>query len=605
MDDAAPTMSSATVVVPPRDGAVAQAPDRAADPALDWPPMLVRRVAPQPLPDARLLWRNDALLDMLGLASADRSDERLRAVCAGERPWPGQAAEPMATAYAGHQFGAWTAALGDGRVLTLARVDTPAGSQEVQLKGAGATPFARGSDGRAVLRSTLREALACEALHALGVPTTRALAIVGSALSVEREGRPEPTAVLARCAASHARFGHFEWLARGAPLPPGLAAAEAPVWRRHQLAALADALIARHDPDLAGATGRHGVWLTRLAQRHARLVAQWQVLGFCHGVLNTDNCSVLGLTLDYGPFGFLERFRPHHVCNASDTEGRYHWAAQPAVMRWNLERLLEACAPLLAGAGGGAAVGSADAGWVAAAAAGAQADILRVHDETLASALRQRWSARLGLPGLGGDGSRPDAAAATGADHRLRQDQAAALCQRWLGLLQRARADFTLGWRALADAAADGRALRTLPAALSPEPAATVAPAGAAFAAVPDAAPPAAASATALPASELAAALGAWQADWQALRAALGVHGPADHARLLAREPAFARANPAIVLRNHAAQTAIEAAHQGDLGPFHHLMGLLADPWRPGAADAPAARPPTAAQAALEIGCSA
>ena len=265
---------------------------------------------------------------------------------------------------------------------------------ELQLKGAGPTPFARGADGRAVLRSSIREVLASEALHALGVPTTRALALIGSPLPVERDGT-ETAAVVCRVAPSFLRFGHFEYL------------------RHHgledSLKRLADWAMAQHFPHCANATE----WLADVARRSAQLVAAWQTLGFCHGVLNTDNCSLLGLTLDYGPYGFLERYRPHHVCNASDTEGRYAYAAQPAVMRWNVERMLDACTPLAVD----------------------RTAVLAAFDDALATTLMRRWAAKLGL-------ARP-------------QPGDESLVLRWLALLQRCRADFTQSFRALGEEDAD------------------------------------------------------------------------------------------------------------------------------------------------------
>lgn len=372
-----------------------------AEPLL--PAGLVQPAVPLPLPAPRWLWANAPLAAALGLERLGWPGGEHGAFAqalAGAAPWPGGLESPQASAYAGHQFGRFSARLGDGRVMTVAVLDAPAagGRIELQLKGAGPTPFARGHDGRAVLRSALREALACEALHGLGVPTTRALALLASPLQVERDGVAEPVAVLARSAPDFTRFGHFEFLARS-----DAAGLEAPE-RIAALQALADRMIERHHPALAGRPERHAAWLHALARRHAELVARWQVLGFCHGVLNTDNCSVLGLTLDYGPFGFLERFRPEHVCNASDTEGRYRWSAQPAVMRWNLLRLLQACAPLL--------------------------------------------------------GATPPAREAAGAAIEASFDRALAQA-----LLQRSRADFTLSWCALADAMQAGERLERLPPA--------------------------------------------------------------------------------------------------------------------------------------------
>jgi uncharacterized protein YdiU (UPF0061 family) len=196
---------------------------------------------------------------------------------------------------------------------------------ELQPKGSGTTPYSRGLDGRAVLRSSLREYLCSEAMHALGVPTTRCLSLIASPEPVYRE-TTETAAVVCRVAPSFARFGQFEFFRHHG--------------RTNRLAPLADHVIAEHYPHLQGRPDRHAAWLTEVVERTARLMAQWQSLGFCHGVMNTDNFSVLGLTLDYGPFGFMDRFRQFHVCNHSDSEGRYAYYAQPEVGQWNCSRLL-------------------------------------------------------------------------------------------------------------------------------------------------------------------------------------------------------------------------------------------------------------------------
>jgi uncharacterized protein YdiU (UPF0061 family) len=365
-------------------------------------PPYVQPVAARPLPDPQLLYLNNELAEDLGLEPAWGESPATLPLLAGNAPWPGQTA--FASAYAGHQFGAWVPRLGDGRVLTLAEWQAPDGGPvELQLKGAGPTPYARGSDGRATLRSSIRELLACEALHALGVPTTRALSLVGSSLAVMRE-EPEAAAVLSRTAPCFVRFGHFEFHAHhGSP---------------QQLAALADHVIEHHFPYLVNQPQRHAAWLAEVIELTAALLAQWQTLGFCHGVLNTDNLSVLGLTLDYGPYGFMTRFRPHHVCNASDNEGRYAYTAQPAIGRWNCARLLDACLGLLAPQ-------------PEAAREQAQALLTR-YDEVYQSEVMRRWRAKLGLR----------EARAGDAD----------LLNHWLTLLQRGKADFTLAFRNLADA---------------------------------------------------------------------------------------------------------------------------------------------------------
>jgi len=237
---------------------------------------------------------------------------------------------------------------------------------EVQLKGAGMTPYSRRGDGRAVLRSSIREFLCSEAMHALGVPTTRALAIVGSALPVRRETL-ETAAVVTRVAPSFLRFGHFEHFAHTAE-------------NQAALKALADASIARYFPALQGGPSPYTALLQEVALRTARLMAQWQSLGFCHGVMNTDNMSLLGLTIDYGPFGFLDAFDPGHICNHSDHEGRYAWARQPNVAFWNLHALAQALMPL---------IGDSDAALAA----------LEPYKAAYAQAMLGAWRAKLGLHG--------------------------------------------------------------------------------------------------------------------------------------------------------------------------------------------------------------
>ena len=250
---------------------------------------------------------------------------------AGNRLPPGTT--PIATAYAGHQFGVYVPQLGDGRALLLGDVIDAAGKRhELQLKGAGPTPFSRGADGRAVLRSTIREYLASEAMHGLGIPTTRALAIVGSDQPVYRE-QIETAAVLARLAPSHVRFGSFEFFHyRG---------------EAQRVAQLADFVIETQFPALGGLPDRHDRLLREVIERTARLVAAWQAQGFVHGVMNTDNMSILGLTLDYGPYGFLDHFEAMRVFNHTDQRGRYAYANQGRVGLWNLHALAEALSTLI------------------------------------------------------------------------------------------------------------------------------------------------------------------------------------------------------------------------------------------------------------------
>ena len=321
-------------------------------------------VTPTPLPTPTLLHFNQVLANDFGI---EQSGEALLAILAGNQPWPGYA--PLASVYAGHQFGQYVPQLGDGRALTIAEWHSPHGERrELQLKGTGPTPFSRGADGRAVLRSSIREYLASEAMHALGVPTTRCLSLVGSPQPVRRE-RYETAAVVCRVAPSFLRFGSFEFFYyQGA---------------HGYLAPLADHVIDQHFPHLSGHADRYQRWLNEIITRTAELMAHWQSLGFCHGVMNTDNFSILGLTIDYGPFGFLDAFDHQHICNHSDPDGRYAYKEQPDIGEWNCLRLLQACLPLLS-----------------ARHEEAEEQALAIHRryvESYARAARQRWRDKLGL----------------------------------------------------------------------------------------------------------------------------------------------------------------------------------------------------------------
>jgi uncharacterized protein YdiU (UPF0061 family) len=235
---------------------------------------------------------------------------------------------PIASAYSGHQFGVWAGQLGDGRAILLGDIS----GQELQLKGAGKTHYSRMGDGRAVLRSSIREFLCSEAMHSLGIPTTRALSVVGSKMPVLRESL-ETAAVCARLAPSFIRIGHFEHFSS--------------LQNVARLKELADLLIADHYPKCLSAEEPYLELFRNVSRRNATLVAQWQAVGFCHGVLNSDNISALGLTIDYGPFGFLDQFQIDHICNHSDHGGRYAYHRQPQIMHWNMACLASSLVPLL------------------------------------------------------------------------------------------------------------------------------------------------------------------------------------------------------------------------------------------------------------------
>ena len=242
-------------------------------------------------------------------------------------------ADPISMLYAGHQFGHYVQQLGDGRAIILGETTNQQGQRwEIQLKGSGLTPYSRDGDGRAVLRSTIREYLCSEAMHALGIPTTRALCIVGSDDEVYRE-QIEPGAMLTRLAPSHVRFGSFEVF-----------------YYRNQfehIRTLADYVIEHHFPELENQQDQYATWLETVIDRTASLIAQWQAVGFSHGVMNSDNMSILGLTIDYGPFGFMEAYDPGYICNHSDHHGRYAYDQQPNIGLFNLSCFAQAILPLL------------------------------------------------------------------------------------------------------------------------------------------------------------------------------------------------------------------------------------------------------------------
>jgi uncharacterized protein YdiU (UPF0061 family) len=295
------------------------------------PPGFSVRVPPSPFREPRLESVSPEALRLLDLDPSEACRPEFVEAFSGTRPLPGM--EPIATVYAGHQFGVYVPRLGDGRALLLGEVRNAAGERwELNLKGSGLTPFSRMGDGRAVLRSTIREYLCSEAMHGLGIPTTRALCIIGGSEKVFRE-EVETGAMLIRMAPSHVRFGTFEFFHH--------------TEQHAHVATLADYVLTQHFPHLQGEKERYARFFTEVVERTARLVAEWQAVGFAHGVLNTDNMSILGLTLDYGPFGFLDDFEPGFICNHSDDHGRYAFNKQPRIALWNLACLGEALLTLI------------------------------------------------------------------------------------------------------------------------------------------------------------------------------------------------------------------------------------------------------------------
>ena len=354
------------------------------------------RVQPQPLQSPHWITRNEALAAELGLPDYWLGSPQALLALSGCAVLPGT--DPRASVYSGHQFGHWAGQLGDGRALLLGELATPKGPVEIQLKGAGRTPYSRMGDGRAVLRSSIREYLCSEAMHGLGIPTTRALCLSGSPSPVLRE-EVETAAVVTRSAASFLRFGHFEHFCHSG--------------QHEALRRLADHVIARFYPECADQPRPYAALLAAVVERTADLLAQWQAVGFCHGVMNTDNMSILGLTLDYGPFQFLDGFDPEHICNHSDTGGRYAYGRQPSVAHWNLFCLAQALMPL---------IGDKDLALAA----------LQPYTGRFEAKLMQLYRAKLGL----GDAPQAD-------------DEV--LISELLRLLAQDRVDHTIFWRRLCD----------------------------------------------------------------------------------------------------------------------------------------------------------
>ncbi|RFP65976.1 YdiU family protein [Hymenobacter lapidiphilus] len=467
-------------------------------------------VVPTPVASPRLLEWSAEMGAELGLA---RPPEQGAAVelLAGNRV--ADSMRPYAARYGGHQFGNWAGQLGDGRAISLGELPGQDGRRwEIQLKGAGPTPYSRRADGRAVLRSSVREFLCSEAMHHLGVPTTRALSLVSTGDQVLRDmfydgnARPEPGAVVARVAPSFVRFGNFQLL---------LAHEET-----DNLRALADYVIRHHFPELGPPSPEvYVAWLTEICRRTAEMVAHWQTVGFVHGVLNTDNMSILGLTIDYGPYGWLEPYEPGWTPNTTDfTNYRYAFGQQPQVCLWNLTQLAQALTPLVP-----------------------DPELLRPALNHYVATFNRSHHVRL-LAKLGLTASTDDA-----ADKQL--------VGSLLPAMEAAQVDMTLFYRHLSHLTARLQAVDST--AESVEELATELLQAVSYAA---------------PEFEGAAPLRAWLGQY-ALRLRQEPGTPeAIRAGMLA-------VNPKYVLRNYLAQQAIEAAETGDLAPLHILHEVLKRPF--------------------------
>ncbi len=298
---------------------------------------------PKSVSEAKIVCVNETLAELCGFDSAFIQSQKFADTFAGNYQLQGM--QPYAMCYGGHQFGNWAGQLGDGRAINLGEVDTPQGYKTLQLKGAGMTPYSRHADGLAVLRSSIREYLCSEAMHYLGVPTTRALSLVLTGEKVERDmfydGNPdfEPGAIVCRVSPSFIRFGSFEIFSARNDI--------------ESLTKIADFCIVNDFPELAldaiqNSEQRYLQWFSEVVQRSCKMVVQWQRVGFVHGVMNTDNMSILGLTIDYGPYGWIDDFDPNWTPNTTDLPGRrYCFANQPKIVHWNLFQLAQSLVPLI------------------------------------------------------------------------------------------------------------------------------------------------------------------------------------------------------------------------------------------------------------------
>ena len=445
---------------------------------VDW------QAAPSPQPT--LVALNRALAVELGLDPSWLESAEGVAVLAGNAVPP--AAMPIAMAYAGHQFGGYSPRLGDGRALLLGELTDRQGRLvDVHLKGSGRTPFARGGDGKAGLVQMLREFLIAEAMHALGVPTTRALAVVTTGEAILREQGPIPGAVLTRIAASHIRVGTFEYAAR--------------IDDPEVITRLADHAIARHHPAAADAPNLYLALLDAVVDAQAALIARWMSVGFIHGVMNTDNTTISGETIDYGPCAFLDRYDPSAVFSSIDHAGRYAFGNQPAIAQWNLARFAESLLGLI----------HADT----EVAVRQATEVLHRFPVRFQRSWERAMATKIGLAEAGPDD--------------------ASLFEDLLTLMHTTRADYTSTFRALAASLqGEDTALRM---ALSDGD-----------------------------------GLDAWLNRWHARLATQGQ----DRSRVAS---SMDEVNPLYIPRNHLVEDALDAAGQGDLGPFERLLAVVTNPF--------------------------
>jgi protein adenylyltransferase len=486
-------------------------------------PAFYEVIDPTPLPDPYLVAFNPDAGALLDLDPAAATDPELPLYLSGAKRIPGS--EPVAETYAGHQFGVWVPQLGDGRAFLLGEVKHAGATWDLHLKGGGKTRFSRFGDGRAVLRSVIREYLASEALHGLGIPTSRALSIVGSDAPVQRE-TVETAATLIRLAPTHVRFGTFEYFASRRELD--------------RVRELADHLIEGHFPELAGDPERVRRLFGVVTRRTGVLMAQWMAEGFAHGVMNTDNMSILGLTLDYGPYGFLDDYDPDFICNHTDAEGRYAFGRQPGIGMWNCARLGEALliteTALADRAAPGGEPDPALAEWQ---------EELESYWEAFTAEYGRLMRARLGL--------------------RTESETDAALFREMFTLLRDQRADYTGFFRSLGrfDSGRAGWAEGAAPQMSGGD----------------------------------RTQLDAWAARYAAR---LKAEGSVDAERAARMQ----RVNPKYVLRNWIAQEAIERAERKEFGSIEELRRLFAAPYDEHPGMERYAEPPTVAARAISVSCS-
>ncbi len=466
------------------------------------PERFYARLPPTPVAAPRLLKLNYALARQLGLDPDVLSSPEGVAILAGNRLAPGS--QPIALAYAGHQFGGFSPQLGDGRAILLGEViDRDGVRRDIQLKGSGPTPFSRRGDGRAALGPVLREYLVSEAMFVLGIPTTRSLAAVSTGEPVWREAEL-PGAVLTRVASSHIRVGTFQFFAARADI--------------EALRLLADHVIDRHYPEVRGHAQPYRALYEQVIARQASLVARWMLVGFIHGVMNTDNSSISGETIDYGPCAFMDAYDPATVFSSIDTQGRYAYINQPRIAPWNLARFGETLLPLLAD-DSDAALAQAN-------------EALATFQPRYAAALLDGLRRKLGL--------------------FTAEEGDAALAEDLLKAMAANRADFTLTFRRLGDAAADA-ALDSGVRDQFLDP----------------------------------AAFDAWSVRWRERLARERQDG-------VARRAAMHATNPIYIPRNHRVEAVLAAAiERDDYAPFEELMTVLARPFEERPEFAAYAEPPT------------